>query len=100
MQPHAYLRNRPLAYCPSWICEADRHRSSPDWLATLNREQRIIMRSYAKGYDRTKPPARDFPLFLDRETGSDTDPDADPRVPLQSRKRRTMHEKLKMSAFA
>jgi len=88
-------KNIFLAYCPSWICEADRHQSSPQWLDTLNREQRIIMRSYPVGYDRTKPPAEDFPLFLDRETGADSDPDAGAQVPLRNRKRRTMHEKLK-----
>ena len=88
-------KNIFLAYCPSWVCEADRHQSSPQWLETLNREQRIMMRSYSNGYARTKPPAEDFPLFLERETGSDSDPDADERVPLDIRKRRTMHEKSK-----
>lgn len=91
-------KNIFLAYCPSWVCEADRHQSSPEWLKTLNREQRIIMRSYAGGYDRTKPPAEDFPLFLDRETGSDGDPDGDPRLALHRRKRRTTVEKLRMAA--
>ena len=62
-------KNLFLAYCPSWICEGDRIQSSPNWLETLNREQRIIMRSYTNGYDRAKPPVEDFPLFLDRETG-------------------------------
>jgi hypothetical protein len=86
-------KNIFLAYCPSWVCEADRHQSSPEWLATLNREQRIIMRSYTHGYDRTKPPADDFPLFLDRDTGLDADVDSDPKVPLRVRKRRTEVEK-------
>ena len=56
------------------------------------------MRSYYNGYDRAKPPAEDFPLFLDRETGRDSDHDADNRVPLKQRKRQTMHEKLRSTA--
>ena len=88
-------KNIFLAYCPSWICEGDRHNSSLNWLKTLNREQRIIMRSYINGYERAKPPIEDFPLFLDRETGLESDPEADTDVPLQQRKRLTMHEKLR-----
>jgi phytanoyl-CoA dioxygenase PhyH len=80
-------------YCPSWVCEADRLSCDEEWLATLTREQRIIMRSYKNPYDRTKPPAEDFPLYLDRETGLDHDPDADLEVPLSIRKRRVAHEK-------
>ena len=79
-------------YCPSWVCEADRLCCDEAWLATLTREQRIIMRSYRHPYDRTKPPAEDFPLYLDRETGLDHDPDADLDVPLAIRKRRTAVE--------
>ena len=81
-------KNIFLAYCPSWICEADRFSCDPEWLETLNREQRIIMRSYSHGYARTKPPKDDFPLFLDRTTGKDSDSDiyADV-VPLSLRKR-------------
>ena len=41
---------------PATSCEADRLESDPDWLKTLNREQRIIMRSYTHGYARSKPP--------------------------------------------
>lgn len=93
-------KNIFLAYCPSWICEADRHQSSPEWLETLNREQRIIMRSYPKGYGRTKPPAEDFPLFLDRETGLDVDPDASPEVARHRRKRLTTVEKFRLSVTA
>lgn len=86
-------KNIFLAYCPSWVCEADRHQSDPDWLASLNREQRIIMRSYTGGYARTKPPAEDFPLFLDRETGEAADPHVNPNVALHRRKRMTSIEK-------
>ncbi|MBW3625404.1 MAG: phytanoyl-CoA dioxygenase family protein [Armatimonadetes bacterium] len=80
-------------YCPSWVCEADRLNCDEAWLKTLTREQRIIMRSYKNPYDRTKPPAEDFPLYLDRETGLDHDPDADLDVPRGVRKRRVGPEK-------
>ncbi len=93
-------KNIFLAYCPSWICEADRHQSSPQWLETLNREQRIIMRSYDYGYHRTKPQASEFPLFLDRETGRQTDSDDFPDLPMRLRKRLTMHEKLNLMETA
>jgi hypothetical protein len=63
--------NLYLGYCPSWIPTADRNMSDQAWLASLNREQRIIMRSYEKAYSHAKPPPEDFPLFLDRESGSD-----------------------------
>ncbi|MCZ6676757.1 MAG: phytanoyl-CoA dioxygenase family protein [Candidatus Poribacteria bacterium] len=87
-------KNIFLAYCPSWICEADRIQSDPAWLKTLNREQRIIMRSYTYGYDRTKPPKSDFPLFLDRDTGLDSEAGMYPDdVSLNLRKRKVAHEK-------
>ena len=86
-------KNIFYAYCPSWICEGDRHRSSPDWLDTLTREQRIIMRSYDGAYTRTKPPAGDSPLFLDRDTGLASDPEADMSVALHRQTRRTWVEK-------
>lgn len=86
-------KNIFLAYCPSWICEADRHKCDPAWLCTLNREQRIIMRSYDSGYARTKPPGDDFPLFLDRETGSLADESALEHVTSRRQKRMTTIEK-------
>lgn len=67
--------NLYLSYCPSWIPTYDRNTSDPAWLATLNREQRIIMRSYENARSHAKPPPEDFPLFLDRETGADREPD-------------------------
>lgn len=67
--------NLYLGYCPSWIPTADRTVSNAAWLSTLNREQRIIMRSYEKAYSHAKPPFEDFPLFLDRETGLDRESD-------------------------
>ena len=66
--------NLYLGYCPSWIPSADRNVSDPTWLKSLNREQRIIMRSYDKAYSYAKPPAEDFPLFLDRDSGMDREP--------------------------
>ncbi|GAB4453855.1 MAG: hypothetical protein OHK0029_07480 [Armatimonadaceae bacterium] len=87
-------KNFFLAYCPSWVVAADRLQNDPEWLKTLNREQRIIMRSYSYAYDHTKPPAKDFPLFLDRETGLDHDPGKYPdHVALNRRKRLLPHEK-------
>ena len=87
-------KNIFYAYCPAWITPADRVQSDPAWLETLNREQRIIMRSYTHAYHNAKPPASDFPLFLDRETGLDRDPDAyRDEVALHRRKRRTWAER-------
>ena len=88
-------KNFFIAYCPSWLTAADRLKSDPVWLSTISREQRIIMRSYEHAYHYAKPPASEFPLFLDRETGLDHDPDCyQDHVQLQSRKRLTFHEKL------
>ena len=55
---------------------------------TFNREQRIIMRSYTNAYHNAKPPASDFPLFLDRDTDAYRDD-----VALHRRKRRTWAER-------
>ena len=71
-------------YCPSWVCEADRLACDPAWLATLPRVQRILMRSYADPYWRTKPPSEDLPIFLDRP-GEEAD--ADGEIPLHLRRR-------------
>jgi hypothetical protein len=91
-------KNIFLAYCPSWVCEADRHQCSPEWLETLNREQRIIMRSYDSGYARTKPAASEFPLFLERESQADHDNFGPEHVALHRRKRMTTVERFKMEA--
>ena len=94
-------KNIFYAYCPAWVTSADRVLSDPDWLETLNREQRIIMRSYSNAYSNAKPPASEFPLFLDRETGLDRDPDAyRENVELHRRKRRTWAERKYASAAA
>lgn len=89
-------KNIFLAYCPSWVCEADRHQCSPEWLDSINREQRIIMRSYDSGYARTKPAASEFPLFLDRESGSAKDNMGPEHLELHRRKRMTTIEKFQM----
>jgi hypothetical protein len=87
-------KNIFLAYCPSWVVAGDHLRSDPEWLETLNREQRIIMRDYDNAYDHTKPPARDFPLFLDRDSGLDHDPGVYPAHVAHSRRKRMLaHEK-------
>ena len=87
-------KNIFVAYCPAWVTPADRLLSDDKWLETLNREQRIIMRSYTHGYHNAKPPASEFPLFLDRETNSDRDPDRyGEHVALGRRKRLTTAEK-------
>ena len=87
-----------VAYCPSWVTPADRFHSSPKWLETLNREQRIIMRSYNHAYHNAKPPASEFPLFLDRETGADTDTGKYlDHVQRHRRKRQIMPERLTAS---
>lgn len=84
-----------VAYCPSWLTPADRFHSSSEWLQTLNREQRIIMRSYSHAYHNAKPPASEFPLFLERTSGVDSDAEKYlDHVQLHRRKRLTMHERL------
>lgn len=59
------------------------------------------MRSYTHGYANAKPPAEHYPLFLDRETGSDRDSGtyAD-FVPLHKRKRKTWVEKMNERVLA
>lgn len=89
---HVTRYNTFYTYCPSWVVAADRYQSDERWLATLTREQRIIMRSYDDPYASTKPPAEDFPLYLDRETGLDHDPDARLDYPIHLRKRRIAGE--------
>jgi hypothetical protein len=54
-----------LTYAPSWI--AGYYAHSPEWLATLNREQRIIMRPYVDGEEFIRPPREDLPLFHEPE---------------------------------
>jgi len=88
-----------LTYSPAWIVSEDRHTDDPAWLATLSREQRILMRSYRHPYDNQKPPAGDVPLYLERDTLADRDPGKyrDP-VELHRRKRLTWVERLRQGA--
>lgn len=83
-----------VSYCPSWVVAVDRVRSSRPWIETLSRERRILMRDYDDPRASAKPPADDFPLFLDRESGADHDPGAHrDTVPLRLRKRRVTVER-------
>jgi len=85
-----------MAYCPAWVTSADRLQSDPEWLQTLSREQRIIMRSYDNAYHNAKPPMSEFPLFLDRETGHESDEGKyKEHVQLNRRKRITQAEKFR-----
>lgn len=82
-------KNLFYTYCPSWIVPGDRYTSDETWLTTLTRERRIIMRSYPYPYSHAKPPADDFPLYLDRATGADRDPGVyRDHVALERRKRK------------
>ena len=93
-QTDVLRKNVFVSYSPSWLWEGDRLESDPQWLETLNREQQIIMRSFPTAHDRTNPRSEDAPLFLNRETGTDSDADANFNVPLRLRKRKTLPEKL------
>lgn len=85
-----------LTYSPSWIVSEDRHCDEADWVESLPRERRILMRAHPWPYGNQKPPARDFPLFLDRETGADRDVGVyRDHVELHRRKRRTWAEGLR-----
>ncbi len=87
-------KNIFYAYCVAWMCPQDRFQNDPEWLKTLTRERRIIMRSYRYPYDNAKPPAEDFPLYLDRDTGLDRDPGVyQDHVLLNRRKRKVAHER-------
>jgi hypothetical protein len=48
--------NLYLGYSQSWLPTSDRNTSDPCWLAALNPEQRIIMRSYERAFSHAKPP--------------------------------------------
>jgi len=89
-----------MAYCPGWITPEDRYTNDETWLSTLSREQRILMRSHNHPYTNTKAPAEHSPLYLDRDTGADSDTGLyKDHVTLNRRKRLTFHEKLGDEAF-
>jgi hypothetical protein len=88
--------NLYLGYSPSWLPTSDRTVSDRAWLSGLNREQRIIMRSYERAFSHAKPPPEDVPLFLDRDTGADREPGHyRPHIHLLHRKRTTGWERLR-----
>jgi hypothetical protein len=56
-----------LSYAPSWV--TGYYSSDEQWLNTLSREQRIIMRPYDSDKEQfTRPPAEDLPLFADEQS--------------------------------
>jgi ectoine hydroxylase-related dioxygenase (phytanoyl-CoA dioxygenase family) len=86
--------NMYLGYSPSWLPTTDLTASDSAWLASLNREQRIVMRSYRNAFSHAKRPPDDYPLFLDRKTGRDREPDVyRDHVRLLHRKRATAWER-------
>ncbi len=83
-----------LTYSPSWIVSEDRYENDATWLARLPRERRILMRSHRWPYDNQKPPAGDFPLYLERDSGLDRDPGVyGDHVALHRRRRLTWRER-------
>ena len=58
------------------------------------------MRSYNHAYDRTKPPASDFPLFLDRDSGGGRDEIGPQHVEHHRAKRLTAIEKFRMAMIS
>jgi len=52
-----------LSYAPTWI--SGYHTYDPDWVRTLTREQRIILRNYSEQKHFSRPPEEDLPLFDD-----------------------------------
>jgi hypothetical protein len=80
-----------LTYAPSWL--RSYYPPDPAWAASLPRERRIIMRPYEESpKDFIRPPARDLPLFLDRETGA-TETEGSDEPELHKRRRPTGYEK-------
>jgi hypothetical protein len=57
------------------------------------------MRSYATAHSHAKPPAEDFPLFLDRDSGADRESDRyRDHVRLFHRKRMTAWERFRAAS--
>jgi Phytanoyl-CoA dioxygenase (PhyH) len=85
-----------MSYSPSWIVgyyDADRAM-----LKRLTREQRIIVRPYGDDQEAfTRPPADQYPLFLDRERHADKEPDAIEQEERHKWRRYTAHEKLRQA---
>ncbi len=87
------LVRHPSDYCPSWVCAEDRLLSDPERLATLNCEQRIIMRSYP--HPHTTTPIRRRTTSRSSWTGR-PGPTPTPacRIPLRLGTRRTAAERF------
>ncbi|MEM6394483.1 MAG: phytanoyl-CoA dioxygenase family protein [Planctomycetota bacterium] len=72
-ETEVFRKNLFYTYSPSWVCNQDRWHSDAAWLEGLTRERRMLMRSYGDPYGWAKPKPEEFPLYLDRETGTDRD---------------------------
>lgn len=74
-------------YGPAWITASDRWRSNLSWLATLTREQRILMRDCDFPNALIKPSAEDVPLFSPRKADDvSSGPNYREHVPMEIRK--------------
>ncbi|MDQ0946032.1 phytanoyl-CoA dioxygenase family protein [Streptomyces sp. V1I1] len=85
--------NAFFEYGPSWIVTSDRVRSDPEWVSSLTRTRRILMRDYEHPNNMIKLPSADVPLFLPRP--GETDPHQgryQDHVPLALRRRSTWLE--------
>jgi hypothetical protein len=81
-------KNLFISYSPSWV--AGYHEPSREWVATLSREQRIIMRPYGEDPEAfTRPPAEDLPLFHQRDADAALPSMSDPRIERHKQRRLT-----------
>ncbi|HVJ64668.1 MAG TPA: phytanoyl-CoA dioxygenase family protein [Bdellovibrionota bacterium] len=60
--PHT-RRNLYLEYGPSWLQNSEAQGFRADYLESITREQRIILRPYRDPNEFYKPPAEDVPLY-------------------------------------
>ena len=82
-----------MSYSPSWV--VGYYGYDPEWLQTLTREQRILLRAYDDDQEAySRPPAEDYPLFLDRETHSDRELNGFLEEERHKWRRYTMWEKM------
>ncbi len=89
-------RNIFLEYGPSWLNSSDRFQGRIDFLESLTREQRIVMREYWHPNFNIKPPKEDVALFNLREGEKDIDSaNYSNNVPLHLRKHSTWLERNK-----
>jgi len=79
--------NMFLSYTPSWVTG---YYSYPEeWLGTLSRERRAILRGYPDKESLTRPPREDLPLFIDRAAEDSASPEQEPH----KIRRRTRYER-------